>query len=281
MEEKESFKKSNIGLICFLVLLLGICVGGFGFFAYDKFFNEASKEENTNIDIETNSESDEKKNVEVLNVTDQLVLDTYKRLRVPVVNCVSTWEFFVGDGITAKDVDEDTAKKLAIDVIRAKKAALGETNIFYKKGDGFTKQELREAVTYLFGESYSYRDAAITGNCPSFEYDTTNEKYLLPNDSACGCTSGSGNMDGILSAKKNGENLEINVGVVFFNRQDGNYYKDYENTQIINDLVKVSHEPGAPAEYSLENMAKGSIYKFTFKKGKDNNYYFVKSELVK
>ena len=128
----------------------------------------------------------------------------------------------------------------------------------------------------LIGKNYNYINENID-IIPGYTYDQEQGIYT-PGPSGYGGACGPYNEDRITSVNTEGNNIIFEVRVIFkdITNNTKTYYKDYERTELLNNLDL--DEYGYLLN-TTENMEKGSLYKVTFT-NEDGNYIFVSSELI-
>lgn len=285
--ELEKNKKGNMVVGFILMLILGVLIGVLGFFTYDKYFKVTSEidkvEKNENTSIEK-----VKSSAEILNIDEDIVLNNYERLKKGFGYYCGVYDYFSGGTVKNTDLSEKVVINVAImDIL--KDIQVSRPNYFFNEvGDAFTKKELRDKVTNIFGADYKYEDKDIEG-CPTFVYKADLEKYVIETPPACGGTCGPTNLDRVVSAKKIDDLMEINVRIIFRGDSttlDSNkvqrmlYYKDHNKRNVVEGIEYDYTQPEFAVD-NIQNIRKGSLYKFTLKKVNDRDYTFLKAELVK
>ena len=254
-------KKGNGGLVAVIVILLLIC-GGMGAFIFankDNLFQNKTEEKEKK---ETKKEEKEVKD-EVLDVDSAEVTSLYEKITRANRHYCGFYELFKDKKMTSDDLSVEEKGQVML-------ASLIDGNT--KEGATYTKTEVENKYREIFGKDVKIEHTSIK-SCPSFDYDSSTEKYTV-GVPACGGTCGPYATNGkIVKAIKTSDNLVMDVRVVF--AKNDNYYVDSNYTQLI-EISKDEHD--MPQEQIDVN--KGTLYKVTFKL-EDGNYVFVSSEPVK
>ena len=150
----------------------------------------------------------------------------------------------------------------------------------------FSAEDLDYQIDAILGKDYKFTHKSFDG-CASFKY--SNKTYKLVS-ATCGGSIDFQNVQKIVGASKNGNELYIYVGVLFVKVNDkGNddsnddvieYYKDYNYNEKVTNYIKNKDIDSGIAEDCVENAKLGTIYKMIFNL-EDGNYVFVSSEPMK
>lgn len=271
MEEK----KKNAGHTFLIVLLVLALIGTSGYIVYDKFIVKESKQESQVV--KKDDEDEEKTDIMVLEVTDSEVRDVFKKISTGLTAYCGVNDYYKNVKVTSNDISNDLAFNIAVLQIYNDKVAQGIQSPFSAVGDAFTATEVETKIASTFGKDYKFTHKTFE-LCPTFSYDATNNKYVIPAAPGCGGTCGPSNLKKIVKAIKNDKIMELYVRVLFAGgASETDYYKDFNKTQKVGGL-ETNWNTGFATD-SDANVAKGSLYKMIFEK-EDNAYVFVSSELV-
>jgi len=263
-------------VIIFIMILIGASVGGWLFgewFSGIQYKNEIKEKENVDNDAEK-KENDEGINSIQLDIGDANVLNIFSGMDTYAStygdnNCgVLNYDYFRDSKGTVSNLNKSTPTYAALNY-------LNKLGLTFNGGETFTRDQMHEAISKLFGKGYVYVDDDIE-MCPSISYDSTTGVYTV-GAPGCGGTCAPSNQKKLVNALMIGDKVELYVRVLFVkveNNNKVNYYGDFAK----NKLVQVQYaEDGSIA---LESFEAGSLYKVTFKE-EDGNYVFVSSELSK
>ena len=171
-----------------------------------------------------------------------------------------------------------TDKKFTVDDIDNKMAfGIAYKNMAYNTLEEFSADQLDNQIDVLLGKDYKFTHKTYDF-CPAYSY--SNKIYKLVGD-GCGGTCGPNNIEKIVGASKNGNELDIYVAVLFIKVKDDSfeYYKDYKlKEKVTNYSEDVDFR--SVADDTIENAKLGTTYKMVFNLV-DDNYIFVSSEPVK
>lgn len=182
----------------------------------------------------------------------------------------------------------DTDKRATIKIDKSKKnntCSLGDSVTFRtddNEGDICTVTKLdaksiKEQYENMYGEKLD--------NFESFQYDSTNICHYYEDNYYCGLSESFSISVGAephtyRAIKKSYEKGgELTIYDYFLKVVNDECYKTYNSTSADEKCSK-NYNPKKEMEYSFLKKY-GSLYKHTFKKGDNNKYYWVKSELEK
>ena len=256
MEEK---KKSNAGLIIFICILLLACgsMGTFIFMNKDKLFVK----ENTDVTADNNKKDkadSEAKEVKVYEITDQKISNLIDQLIIGNMSCDTLEQFANDRKVVASDVSADRAYDIAV---FNKNSNISGT---------ISLEELTKIIQKYLGKDYNFEVDKLRqtkGTCISHYYDSAS-KTVIPQETACGGTCGPHTSYKIVKAVDTDGVLEIDIKVLFVDKNITGFYSDYNKTQLVSGFNNNELE-----------YEKGTTYKFIFKE-EDGNYVFVSSEPV-
>lgn len=178
------------------------------------------------------------------------------------------WDYFTNETVTVHNLSKNTIESIVL--YNLSKDGIDTTH------STFTKDTFNNKLHQLFGKNYNYINENID-IIPGYTYDQEQGIYT-PGPSGYGGACGPYNEDRITSVNTEGNNIIFEVRVIFkdITNNTKTYYKDYERTELLNNLDL--DEYGYLLN-TTENMEKGSLYKVTFT-NEDGNYIFVSSELI-
>ena len=257
IEQFEEEKKGGKGLIVLVILLLLICCGLGAFI----FMNKDKLLENEKTTVEKESKKDSVKKcdeVKVYETTDESVTKLIRQL-VAGMEC-NALEIFTNDKkVTASDISADRAYDI----------------VMYNQDSGasgtLTLDDLTKIIQKYLGKDYKFdvdKLRKTKGACISHYYDPST-KTFIPQETACGGTCGPHTTYQIVKAYDTNGTLEIDVKVLFVDKNMTGFYSDYNTTNLVSNF-----------DIPVSDYAKGSLYKFIFDE-EDGNYVFVSSEPVK
>lgn len=271
MEKKNS--KIGILLLCVSFLLIGI---GITFVVLSNNPKLIGKDSDNNKKVNKTTESSKE---EILSVDDTLVNELFDSINNAHMECRYEYLYNTDKKITVSDFSDELVFKYGYKKLADEREKQGN-NSLYSVGGSFTSDELRSAITSLFGKNYKYTDKSYENFCPPLKYDDTTKKYVIPREPACGGTCGPNYAKKIVKAIKKDNNIEIYVRVIYSSMDSTGksiYYGDYNETKLLTN-IDVDNEG-----YILDtnkNMIQGSLFKFIFTK-EDNNYIYESSQLIK
>lgn len=262
MEEQNNIvepkKKSPIGLIILMVILMiGCLVGGY-------FLNESgifSKDTKDTEEKDKKDKEDEKDPVvTVYDVTDEKVSKLIENL-TRGFKCGVVEEFISDKKVESSDISNIRAYIIA-------------SNDFYReKKETITLDEFNKVVKKYLGEDYKFDPSTLdlTGQyCPFYLYNNDTKEFTKRKDIACGGECGPHTSSKIVKAVDTDGVLKLDVKIIFGPKEGDKYYSDIARTNVIGTF-------GEDVEGMYE---KGADYQFTFKLV-DDYYAFVSSEPAK
>lgn len=251
-------KKSPIGIIILVVvLMIGCLVGGY-FLNESGFFNK--DKENTEEKDKKDKKDDKEPVVTVYDVTDEKVSKLISNLSRGL-SCGTVEEFVSSSKLEASSITNVRAYIIA-------------SNDYYReKKDTITLDEFTKTVKKYLGEDYNFDPNTLNLDdqyCPFYLYNSETKEFTKRQDIACGGECGPSTTYKIVKAVDTDGILKLDVKMVFGPKEGDKYYSDIERTNVIGTF-------GEDVEGMYE---KGSNYQFTFKLV-DDYYAFVSSEPVK
>ena len=263
MEEK---KKSNAGLIIFVVILLLACVG-MGTFIFINKDKLLTKDNNSINDNQKNNKTDEE------NVTfSDSELEEYINYTNPV-SYGPAQEIYDVDSINAKELSA-REKIEYIGVYVLTKNRQEETQ------DGYTKNMIDEAdVKSLVEEVYgpnTYERTTFNLKCSDYSFDEQAKQYFYITG-GCGGTSPLFVSSTVKDYKATKTKLEITTAYAFYDGETNKFYKDYNKTVSLGEYT--GSNTGYPEtflkEYVNNNKDKLNTIVYTFESSDGENYYFT------
>lgn len=267
-EQNNNIAKRGAGLIIIVVALLMAVLGLGGYIMYDKFFNDNKSSKTTEKEEKKEEKKEDK--VENLEVTSNEVTDLFTSITTGWNRYCGINNYFIDKKVTTTDIDNDIVTAITL-------SYLYKSGVKFDEGSTFTKKQVEDTITKLFGKNYKYTYKTISG-CPTFTYDESKEVYTA-GSSGCGGTCGAVVLKKVVKATKTDSKIELYVRALFPSElpDENGYIKYYkfksdEELQLERDNYNQVKETDA-------NYNKGSLYKMTFTK-EDNNYVFTSSEPV-
>lgn len=267
-------KKKPVFLIAFLIILGVSCIGGGYYLNESGLFADEEVEDVSEQYIEPD-ETEEETSVETQNEQIETPVTKEKNeyeilvgkymLGNPPANCGTIEVFAKNKVVYANDINS---------LYAANTVTMNLSDNVDERPDTISLEDFTKEVKKYYGENYNFNVESLV-NVQGLAYykyvDGVFKKYSNNWGGTCGPVSSYRYSD----AKKDGDNLEIYVYVVFNGLDDnglsdGSYYVDYTRTKRIENF-NWSYD---------DDYRKGSLYKFTFKLENDN-YVFVSSEPAK
>lgn len=253
----EQKKKSPIGIIILMVvLMIGCLVGGY-------FLNESGIFNKDKKDTEEKDKKDEKEPVVIeYDVTDEKVAKLIDHLTAGGFECQVLTTYANDKKVSVSDIAADRAYRIA------------ESEIFNSSNESYTLEEISNIVKKYLGKDYKFNPVDQMGRkqCYQYYYDASSKKFIKQ-ETACGGTCGPRTSYKLIKAVDTDGTLVLNVKVVFAKYDTGtgfDFFSDYAATNGI----------GTASDDLNTLFDKGSDYVFTFKL-EDGNYVFVSSEPAK
>ena len=244
-------KKSKLPKIVIIVLII-IVLGLVGYIVYDKVLNKKNDNSNT---IEENR----------LDVTSDIVNDTYdKFIHGYESNCNTELEmYFNNKEIFNKDIKNRDAFNIAIKLLSAEKNDLV-----------ISGEDMLNKIKSLYGDNYTFTNQTYN-DLIKYDSETNNYTISMYNPES-NCNNSKGDMSKIVSAKTVGDNLELEVRVIFKGPNKYIYYSDYNKSKMMNAFGDLTFDNNELIE---DDYSKGDLYKIVFTKSNDN-YIYNSSKLL-
>ena len=260
--EVNTKKKSSVGIILLIVILIIGCLAG-GYFLSESGILKGDKE-----NTEKSNANEEKEIVPVVTnyeVTDEKVANLINNLLkggYSYGGC-SALETFTNDKkVEAKDLSDLVIYHII------------EINGFYNQKDSFSLDEFNAVAKKFFDSSYHFDPTAINykgASCPQYNYDSGTQMFTKQ-QTACGGACGPMTSYKLVKAVDTDGVLKLDAKVIFTNYGNTtgyDYFSDYAKT---NGIGKFNDDVNTLLD-------KGSNYQFTFKLV-DGNYVYVSSEPI-
>ena len=197
------------------------------------------------------------------NVSVEEVVEIFNSIQ-PMWECNSP--YFTDKKYTVNDISNDMAYNIGLKSFTSRESV-----------KSFSADEFDDVIDSILGKGYKFTHKTYE-SCPSYKY--SNKIYKFAGD-GCGGTCGPNNIEQIVGATRNGNELDIYVAVLFADSESDPiaYYKDYKHTQKVTNFTKDDKILGGAAD-TVENAKLGTIYKMIFNLEDDYSYVFVSSEPI-
>ena len=268
MEEK---KKSNVGLIILVVILLlaCICMGGFIFLNKDKIFTK----DNTQT-TENNKQAKEEDTNKNLEVDDTLVKSLYSMTRSEYDKCDYPKQPLllenVGDKLTLSNMEDDYKGVIVYDYVT--------------KNKEISEENMKEAFEKVFGpNTYKVMNTIYFAALGKINYDANSKKYTLtfdPNE-PWGCVTHLYNKEKIINALQKGDTIQITTAYVFNGSFEAGLYKDSKGKEPLGVSMLINEDENKTLSFIEEHKDELHQLSYTFKKYSDGNYYYLSVERTK
>ena len=270
-ENKNSKSKLLMGLVGGLII--GFAISTIGARVYIDNYKST-----TNVTTKEDKLDNNKKEIEYLDVLDDIVQTNFNKLMEASGYYGGTQEeYFKSSKISNNDIQNTLAF--------ATVAASG------KMKDGMTEEEFEELLKEYFGDDYKYTHGPISGKmCAPFYYDEASKTYKAGKTEGCGGSSGPHYiLTRITKAEKQDKELTLSISVMFPGKYDDltdagymKYYKDAAKTKELTNLtfILAAHSDESIPKMSDTNFKNAGKYKFVLKEVKDGVYSFVSSEPI-
>lgn len=245
-------KKSKLPKIIIIVLIV-VVLGLAGYIVYDKVFNKPN--DNNSHGIEENK----------LDVSSNIVTDTYNKfIHGYESNCNTELEmYFNNKEINNKDIRNRDAFNIALKLVSEEKNDLVIT------GD-----DILDKVKELYGDNYVFTNQTYNDQ---IVYNSEDNNYTISMyNPESYCNNSKGDISKIMSAKTVGDDLELEVRVIFRGANKYIYYSDYNKSKMINSFGDLTFEN---EELIDDDYTKGDLYNIVFTKVNDN-YVYKSSKLL-
>ena len=259
MEEK---KKSNVGLIILVVILLLACAGMGAFIFINK--DKLTTKENSSVNEQMNNEN--QKEVEESVTFSDSELEKYVYYISPVS---------IGPSAAIFDVDTVTAKNLSaakkIEYIGSKVYAKHTSTSDYQY-DIISETDVKNAVEEVYGPN-TYEKATFNLGCGDYIFNESEKNYY--SITGCGGITDKLSQNVVIDYKATKNKLEITTAYAF---TDSNFkiYKDYNYTVVLDEYkVDFSEMMNYLTKYIKEHKDELNHIVYTFESTDGSNYYFT------
>ncbi len=260
MEEK---KKSNVGLIILMIILLLACAGMGAFIFVNK--DKLTIKENSSVNEQMKNKN--QKEVEESVTFSDSELEKY-------VNYISPLS--IEPSAAIYDADTVTAKNLsAADKIKyiGSKVYSKHTSTSDAQYDIISESDVKNAVEEVYGPN-TYEKATFNLGCGDYTLNESEKKYY--SKTGCGGATATMASNVIIDYKATKSKLEITTAYAFLDGMTNKIYKDYNKTITLDDYT------GSPdaaksylKDYIKNNKAKLNTIIYTFESTDGRNYYFT------
>ena len=266
----EPKKKRPIFLIVMLIILgVGCILGGYYLSTIDVFGGNEVESDGTitgEISDTTGENQNEQSETTITKEKNEyeILIDKYMKGNPPA-NCGSIEVFAKDKVVTASNINS---------LYAANTVTMNMSQNTEDRPDTISLEDFTKEVKKYYGENYEFNSESLV-NTQSLEGYIYKDGVFTKHSNNWGGTCGPVSSYVYSDAKKDGDNLEVYVHVIFNGitsdgMTDGTYYADYNRTKRIEEF-NYSNE---------EDYKRGSLYKFTFKLVNEN-YVFISSEPVK
>ena len=260
----EGKKKSPVGKILLVLILMAACFVGGNFLSSKNVINIGSANEVKGGNTSNGESEDCSSDITVLDTSSQEVIDLFHKTVYAHGAYCGNYNMYVGSKVTPNDLDQGNIERMMLAHLLENK---GET----KEGDTYTKQEVEEVSKKLFGKDFKYPHGNID-TCPHFTYDSSKEIYT-EGVHACGGTCGPTNQHRVVKAIKTNQGIELYVRILFVGKYpDTNYYSDYALTR----KTDYNADDTNKLFNNFDNaISQGTLYKVVFTH--EDDYYYITS----
>lgn len=263
MEEK---KKSNVGLIILVVILLLVCagMGAFIFINKDKLMTK-----DTNLSSEQSGQDENKTQNEV--EEDVTFSDTELEKYINYISPVSigpSEAIYNADTVIAENLT--SAKK--IEYIGSKVYSKQTSSPDYKYSI-ISENDVKNAVEEVYGPN-AYERTTFNLGCGDYTFNESDSNYY--SKTGCGGTTATFVSNVIVDYKATKSKLEITTAYAFFDGMTRKIYKDYNKTVALDDYTGGSTEETNTYlnSYVRNNKDRLNSIVYTFESTDGTNYYF-------
>lgn len=260
MEEK---KKSNVGLIILVVILLLSCVGMGAFIFINK--DKLTTKENSSVNEQMKNKN--QKEEESVTFSDS-ELEKYVNYISPSSTGPSALLYYT-DSVSSNSLS--AAKK--IEYIGSKVYAK-HTSTSDAQYNIISESDVKNAVEEVYGPN-TYEKATFNLGCGDYTLNENEKNYY--SKTGCGGTTATFVSNIVTDYKATKSKLEITTAYAFFDGMTSKIYKDYNKTISLDDYTGGSTEETNAylKEYVKTNKAKLNTIVYTFESTDGNNYYFT------
>ena len=273
-KEKNGFAKSllNKSVIITVILTFGVVYFFgrtlYGFYLGFEYFDlRYASSTPTPVANSNTTDEDTTNNDDILEevpLSSAILNNTYNKINLS--NCDNLLSRFYANGITVNDLTNEEKLGLVINSLNL----VTDTGVY-----SLSSGELNNAFINLFNDSSlinSFRVAGISNyGTYSVNYDATADMFIISglNNNTC---ANNFLVKNITRATSDDENLYIYEMFGYFKYINDNNYEVYDSPLESNLLTTYTDVDGTRNFTNNDFLA---TYMWTYKKGSDNNYYFV------
>ena len=270
-KKKKNITKSllNKSVIITVILTFGIFYFFgrtlYGFYIGFEYF-DLRYANTTPSPVASSNQTKEDKNESALKevpLNSAILNDTYNKININ--NCNNLLNLFYSNGITINDLTNEDKFALAINSLNL----VTDTGLY-----SLSATELNNIFINLFDDSSLITTFQVAGisnyKTYSVNYDATADMFIINglNNNTC---ANNFIKKSITKATSDNENLYIYESFGYFKNIGDNNYEVYDSPLENRLLTNYTDTDGK--EFSNNELL--ATYKWTYKKGSDNNYYFV------
>ena len=283
-------KKSNKGLIVFIIILI-ICIIGLVFYILvdkDIIKLNSTNTENTQVEEKNTSENEKEDEGIELSVDNENIKTLFNNAHHMSIGPES--QIYKDGGYKVSDMTTDEKFTLLANQwyneLNTHSDYIGQTNDQITELNEDTLKSLYEKT---FGPNTYERPTQITdGLCATFTYDETYQGYIARNGAGCGGTSAFSVYEKIISATKYNDRIEIVSSSFYIDGESKQIYKDYNKTTSLGGLLIDENTVSSAEEreniynqYIEDNKDKLEQYTYTYTLNEDGFYYLTSVERTK
>lgn len=282
-------KKSNKGLIVFIIILI-ICIIGLVFYILvDKDiikFNSTTAE-NAQVEENNTSENEEKNKGVEISIDNENIKTLFNNAHR--ISIGPETPIYKDGGYKVSEMTTDEKFSLLsnqwVSKIETHSDYVGQTNDQITE---LSEETLKNLYEKTFGPNTYERVSQITDStgCLTLTYDETYQSYIERNGLGCGGTSAFSVYEKMVSATKYNDRIEI-VSAAFY-LDSNNLYKDYNKTTVLgvnpipsNTTSNQEERENTYNQYIEENKDNLEQYTYTYNLDEDGFYYLRSVERTK
>ncbi len=268
MEEK---KKSNIGLIIFITLIIGLLIG-VGEDYYIRLKNQKNQKISNQVE-NVKKETSKKEDTKNLDIYSDQVQDLYNQLSYDSCDA-STIKMYKENNVSLEELQKYS-------VYLGLNKYLEKNNKKINEVKSFTYDELNNNAKEIFGKKFNMEVNENTWIC-NFKYDSATKTFVTDPNGGCGCTSGpEGPEFTLYKATATGDTIQLYEAVVFGkleNNSYNTYYTDSNYTNYSEACTLNSNRKNTRA--SKKCIDESTKYEYTFTL-EDDKYILTNISFVK
>lgn len=284
MSDEKVTKKSSLPIVLIILLfivfvLLAIVGGWFGNEAFHKLTtkNETvsentnnSKESGKTSSSEKTNDSDEYESVKI----GTLVKGLYESTKPGGLGPDEV--VYKSKGMKTSEMDSVYKDRIAYQKFHGYFIGTGENSFVDAEKVKYAYESIFGEDTFTIGQDVQ----CVCNGKGKLIYNADNKTYRM-GPTGCGGATMMFVNDKVINAEKNSNTLRITVAVAFYNTENGNIYKTYD------DLINKTNEIGKIADYNSideyvsKNSDKLQQYTYTFELSKSGFYKYIGFERTK